>query len=263
MSQFGIGKGILRRSFGKIKEVVSLPNLIEVQSKSFNDFVQLDCLPSERKNIGLEKVLRDTFPIEHNSRISLEYLSYELGDWHCVCGNLTGTENRYKWTCSSCKKGSCSRLSQDKTCTYCNKKTAAYVHCKKCFSRVTLKLSANVDECRYSGKTFSMPLKVKMQLLCWDINEQTGERAVRDIKEQEVFFCDLPVMVDIYENQDDKIQLGSQGTFLINGVDRVVVSQIHRAPGVMFALSKKTKDFRGQPYHIARIIPNRGSWIYF
>ena len=75
MSRFGRGKGILRKSFGKIKEVISLPNLIEVQSKSFNDFVQLDCIPSERKHIGLEKVLRDTFPVEHNDRISLEYVS--------------------------------------------------------------------------------------------------------------------------------------------------------------------------------------------
>lgn len=263
MSQFGIGKGILRRSFGKIKEVVSLPNLIEVQSKSFNDFTQLDCLPSERKNVGLEKVLRDTFPIQHNDRISLEYLSYELGEWNCVCGSLSGIENRYKWACTSCKKSDCSRLPQDKECAFCHKRTASYVSCKKCFSRVSLKFNANVDECRYSGKTFSMPLKVKMQLISWDVNAETNETFVRDIKEQEVFFCDLPVMVDVYEDAEERMQLGSQGTFLINGVDRVVVSQIHRAPGVMFALSKKTKDFRGQPYHIARIIPSRGSWIDF
>lgn len=263
MSQFGKGKGIVRRSFGKIKEVVSLPNLIEVQSKSFNDFIQLDSLPSERRNVGLEKVLRDTFPIEHNDRISLEYISYELGDWSCVCGNLTGIEERYNWNCASCKKGGCSRLPSDKECSHCAKPTANYIHCKKCFSRVTLKFDSNVDECRYSGKTFSMPLKVKMQLIGWDIDEQSGEKVIRDIKEQEVFFCDLPVMVDLYEDDESKLKLGSQGTFLINGVDRVVVSQIHRAPGVMFALSKKTKDFRGQPYHIARIIPNRGSWIDF
>jgi DNA-directed RNA polymerase beta subunit len=104
-------------------------------------------------------------------------------------------------------------------------------------------------------KTYSMPLKVKMQLSSWDIDPQTNAKVIRDIKEQDVFFCDLPVMVDLYEDQDGCFQLGSQGTFLINGVDRVVVSQIHRAPGVMFSLSKKTKDYRGQPYHVARIIP--------
>ena len=104
MSQYGRGKGLLRKSFSKIEEVVYLPNLIEVQSKSFNDFAQLDCLPSERKNIGLEKVFRDTFPIEHDNRISLEYVNYELGDWACICGQLTGIENRYRWQCKSCKK---------------------------------------------------------------------------------------------------------------------------------------------------------------
>jgi DNA-directed RNA polymerase subunit beta len=263
MAQFGRGKGVLRKSFGKIKEVVSLPNLIEVQSKSFNDFVQLDCLPSERKNIGLEKVLRDTFPVEHNDRISLEYVSYELGDWACICGQLTGIQNRYKWTCSSCKKSGQGKLAAGNICSSCNNKTASYIPCKKCFSRVTIKTGTPVNECRYSGKTYSMPLKVKTQLICWDIDPQTSAKIVRDIKEQDVFFCDMPVMVDLFEDHEGSFQLGSQGTFLINGVDRVVVSQIHRAPGVMFSLSKKTKDFRGQPYHIARIIPGRGSWLDF
>lgn len=262
MSRFGVGQGLIRKSFGKIKEVVSLPNLIEVQSKSFNDFVQLDCIPSERKNIGLEKVFRDTFPVEHNEKISLEYVSYELGEWSCICGQLTGIQNRYKWSCSSCKKTGTSRLKDNKFCHHCEKDTVAYAHCKKCFSRVSIKVETPVDECRYSGKTFSLPLKVKMQLLSWDLDEK-GKRFVRDIKEQDVFFCDLPVMVDLYEDHDGTFKLGSQGTFLINGVDRVVVSQIHRAPGVMFTLSKKTKDFRGQPYHIARLIPSRGSWLDF
>lgn len=263
-NQFGKKlKGILRRSFGKIKEVVSLPNLIEVQSKSFNDFVQLDYLPSERSNLGLEKVLKDTFPIEHNERISLEYVSYELGDWRCVCGLIVGLANRYKWHCSSCKKSGTSHLKNGVTCTHCKKDTASYQVCKKCFSRVSIKTTPTVDECRYGGKTFAMPLKVKMQLINWDVDPQTNERTIRDIKEQDVFFCDMPVMVDLYEDKEGRVRVGSQGTFLINGVDRVVVSQMHRAPGVMFSLSKKTKDFRGQPYHIARIIPSRGSWIDF
>ncbi|NDD55414.1 hypothetical protein EBZ39_16390, partial [bacterium] len=228
MSGFGRGKGILRKSFGKIKEVISLPNLIEVQSKSFNDFAQLDCIPSERKHIGLEKVLRDTFPVEHNERISLEYVSYELGDWSCICGQVTGIVNRYKWTCTSCKKNGHNRLAHGKACPSCKKDTAHYVHCKKCFSRVSIKVPAVVDECRYSGKTFSLPLKVKMQLISWDVDQTSNQKVVRDIKEQDVFFCDLPVMVDLYEDHDGTFQLGSQGTFLINGVDRVVVSQIHR-----------------------------------
>ena len=104
---------------------------------------------------------------------------------------------------------------------------------------------------------------VKMQLTAWDVDPKTSERVVRDIKEQEIFFCDLPVMVDLYEGSDDRFYLGNRGTFLINGVDRVVVSQMHRSPGVVFTLSRKNRDFRGNPYHIARIIPARGSWLDF
>lgn len=263
MSNFQRGKGSLRRSFGKIKEVASLPNLIEIQSKSFNDFVQLDFLPAERKKIGLEKVFRDIFPVEHNERISLEYVSYELGEWACVCGHLTGIVNRYKWSCSSCKKSGTSRLADGASCAHCKKKTASYNRCKKCYSRVFIKMPVTVDECRYSGKTYSMPLKVCMQLMSWEIDEATGKKVVRDIKEQDVFFCDLPVMVDLFEESDSSYRLGNQGTFLINGVDRVVVSQIHRSAGVLFSVSKKTKDFRGNPSHIARIIPARGAWLDF
>lgn len=263
MSQFQRGKGALRRSFGKIEEVVSLPNLIEIQSKSFNDFVQLDFLPSERKRVGLEKVFRDIFPIEHNDRISLEYVSYEVGEWGCACGFVAGIVNRYKWSCTSCKKSGTGRLADGSSCPSCSKKTASYNRCKKCYSRVFIKQATTVDECRYSGKTYSMPLKVKMQLTTWDIDPVTNEKIVRDIKEQDVFFCDLPIMVDLYEDEDGCYKLGNQGTFLINGVDRVVVSQIHRAPGVLFSLSKKAKDFRGHPSHIARIIPARGAWLDF
>jgi DNA-directed RNA polymerase subunit beta len=255
-------KGVVRKSFGKIKEVVSLPNLIEVQSKSFNDFAQLDFLPTERKNFGLQKVFQDIFPVEYNDQISLEFVGYELGDWECVCGSVKGIENRYKWKCSSCSKSGCSRLDDSNTCSHCKKKTAFYARCKKCASRVIVKTPSSVDECRYAGKTYTMPLKIKMQLVTWDISE-TDKKVVRDIKEQEVFFCDLPIMVDLFEDKDGTFRLGNSGTFLINGVDRVVVSQIHRAPGVVFTLSKKLRDFRGQPCHMARLIPSRGSWLDF
>lgn len=137
------------------------------------------------------------------------------------------------------------------------------MHIAKNVFRASIKVPAMVDECRYSGKIFLSPLKVKMQLISWDIDQATNQKVIRDIKEQDVFFCDLPAMVDLYEDHDGVYHLGSQGTFLINGVDRVVVSQIHRAPGVMFTLSKKSKDYRGQPYHVARLIPNRGSWLDF
>jgi len=261
MSNTGMGTQIIRRTFGKIKDIVSVPNLIEVQSKSFNDFVQLDCLPGERKNIGLEKVLRDVFPIDYEDKISLEYVSYELGHWACTCGQLTGIENRYSWTCSSCKSTGCSYLNDGNTCPSCHKRAARYDTCGNCLSRVVIQMPMPLDECRSSGQTFSMPLKIKIQLINWGHDEQ-GVKAVRDIKEQDIFFADLPVMSDLYESEG-RFYLGSLGTFLINGVDRVVVSQLHRSPGIVFSQSKKVKDYRGKPYFLARIIPMRGSWIDF
>jgi DNA-directed RNA polymerase subunit beta len=251
-----MSKSNIRRSFGSIKDIVPVPNLIEIQSKSFNDFVQLDYLPEERTLIGLEKVLRDIFPIDYNDKMSLEYVSYELGHWSCTCGKLTGIENRYQWTCASTKKSGCSRLEDTPL-----EKTARYKTCSNCLSRVGLKMPMSMDECRSSGQTFSMPLKIKIQLISWSIDE-TGKKVVHDIKEQNIFFADVPVMGDIYE-KDGQYRLGNLGTFLINGVDRVIVSQLHRSPGVVFSQSKKVKDFRGRPYYLARIIPMRGSWVDF
>jgi len=261
MSGLSMGKGIIRKSFSKIKDIVRVPDLIGIQSKSFNDFIQLDKLPSERKPIGLEKVFRDIFPIVYEDKMSLEYVSYELGNWSCSCGKLTGITNRYSWTCSSCKKTGCSRLDADLTCTHCKKNTASYKTCANCLSRVKINLEMELDECRTSGQTFSMPLKVRVQLITWDLDDK-GNKIVRDIKEQDIFFADIPVMGDLYE-QDGTYSLGSQGTFLINGIDRVVVSQLHRSPGVVFSQSKKIKDVRGRPYYVARIIPMRGSWLDF
>src|SRR5438105_15345519 len=103
MSDFSMDKSNLRRSFGRIKDIVPVPNLIEIQSSSFNDFVQLDYLPEERKLIGLEKVLHDVFPIEYEEKMSMEYVTYQVGHWACTCGKLTGIESRYYWDCSSCK----------------------------------------------------------------------------------------------------------------------------------------------------------------
>jgi DNA-directed RNA polymerase subunit beta len=254
-------KNNIRRSFGKIKDIAPVPNLIEIQSSSFNEFAQLDFLPQERKLIGLEKVLRDIFPIDSNDKMSLEYVSYELGHWACTCGKLTGIENRYQWTCSSCKKSDCSRLDSEFNCKFCKKNSAKYKTCSNCLSRVIVKLPMTLDECRSSEQTFSMPLKVKIQLMSWSIDED-GKKTIHDIKEQDIFFADIPIMADLYEDHG-RFKLGNLGTFLINGVDRVIVSQLHRSPGVVFSQSKKVKDYRGRPYYLARIIPMRGSWLDF
>lgn len=257
-----MSKSNVRRSFGKIKDIVPVPNLIEIQSKSFNDFVQLDCLPEERQMMGLEKVLKDIFPIDYNDKLSLEYVSYELGHWACTCGKLTSITNRYQWSCSSCKKSGCSRLNEDLSCPHCKKNTARYKVCSNCLARVAVKLPMTLDECRSSGQTFSMPLKIKIQLITWLSDETSGKKQVHDIKEQDIFFADVPVMADLYE-KNGRFEVGNLGTFLINGVDRVIVSQLHRSPGAVFSQSKKIKDFRGRPYYVARIIPTQGSWIDF
>lgn len=245
---------VLRKSFRKSKLFVPVPNLIEVQSESFNDFVQLDFLSEERKNIGLEKAFRDIFPIECGPKISLDYVSYELGNWACSCGSLTGIVNRYTWKDSATGKMGCSRLDG-------SAKTKRYIVCSTCHSRVELSIPFTVQDCRDSEKTFAFPLKVKVQLITWDIDEE-GNKSIHDIKEQDVYFADVPVMVDAYE-RNGQYRLGSFGTFIINGVDRVVVSQLHKSSGVVFSKSKKTKDLRGRPYFFARIIPMRGSWLDF
>lgn len=261
MSSLREGTRLVRRSFGKIEDIVPVPNLIAIQSKSFNDFAQLDYLPAERKNIGLEKVFKDVFPIDYGDKMSLEYVSYELGNWTCTCGKLTGITHRYTWSCSSCKATGCSRLHDSLECPECHEKAARYKNCPNCLSRVAVKLPMALGECRSSGQTFSMPLKVTIQLISWD-QAEGGDRVVRDIKEQELFFADVPVMVDLYE-EGGRFLLGSLGTFLINGVDRVIVSQLHRSPGVVFSHSKKAKDLQGKPYYLARIIPMRGMWLDF
>jgi len=251
----------VRKTFGKLKEYIPVPNLIGIQSKSFNDFTQFDYLPSERTNIGLEKVLREIFPIEYDQKMSLAYSSYELGDWSCTCGKLQGISNRYSWRCSSCKASGCSRLSSNFSCPKCTKKNARYKACSSCLSRVTIQLPMTAQECRSSGQTFHLSLKITVQLVSWGLNEK-GERSVNDVKEQEVFFADIPIMTDLYE-EDGRFKLGSQGTFIVNGVDRVIVSQMHRSPGVVFSKSKKSKDLRGRPHFLGRIIPMRGSWLDF
>ena len=102
MLNIGRDSLVKRKSFAKKQSNISLPNLIEVQSRSFNDFVQLDILAENRKNIGLEKVFRDIFPIHYNDSMSLEYVGYELGNWSCACGALTGISERYHWICNKC-----------------------------------------------------------------------------------------------------------------------------------------------------------------
>jgi len=182
----------LRRNFGKIKKIIDIPNLIEIQRRSYDEFLQLGVPPHERKDVGLQGVFKSVFPIkDFNETASLEFVSYALGD------------PKY-----------------------------------------------SVDECHERGMTYAAPLKVTIQLVIWDVDAETGARSIKNVKEQEVYFGEIPLMTD-------------NGTFMINGTERVIVSQLHRSPGVFFDNDKGKTHASGKLLYSARIIPYRGSWIDF
>src|SRR5262250_605036 len=182
----------LRRNFGKIRKIVEIPNLIEIQWRSYDEFLQLKLPPAERRDLGLQAVFKSVFPIkDFNETASLEFVSYTLG------------EPKY-----------------------------------------------TVDECHERGMTFAAPLKVTVQLVIWDVDPNTNVRSIKNVKEQEVYFGEIPLMT-------------ANGTFMINGTERVIVSQLHRSPGVFFDHDKGKTHASGKLLYSARIIPYRGSWIDF
>src|ERR1700693_2437417 len=180
----------IRRSFGKIKKIIEIPNLIEIQKRSYDDFLQVGVSTEDRADVGLQAVFKSVFPIkDFNETASLEFVSYELG-------------------------------------------TPKY----------------DVDECHQRGMTYAAPLKVKIQLVIWDV--ENGRRSIKNVKEQEVYFGEIPLMT-------------GNGTFMVNGTERVIVSQLHRSPGVFFEHDKGRTHSTGKLLYSARIIPYRGSWIDF
>jgi len=183
---------LLRKNFAKIKKIIDIPNLIDIQKNSYKRFLQLDVPAETRKNSGLEAVFKSVFPIKDFSEISsLEYVSYSLG-------------------------------------------TPKY----------------DVEECHQRGMTFAAPMKVKVRLVVWDVNKESDVRSIKDIKEQEVYFGEIPLMTD-------------NGTFIINGTERVIVSQLHRSPGVFYDHDKGKTHSSGKVLYSARVIPYRGSWLDF
>jgi DNA-directed RNA polymerase subunit beta len=179
-----------RRSFGRIRKIIDLPYLIEIQKKSYELFLQKDVAPMERQNMGLQEVFKSVFPIkDFNETASLEFVSYSLG------------EPKY-----------------------------------------------DVEECHQRGMTFAAPLKVTVQLVLWEVDQQTGSRSIKNVKEQEVYFGEIPLMT-------------TNGTFMINGTERVIVSQLHRSPGVFFEHDKGKTHASGKLLYSSRIIPYRGSWV--
>src|SRR5688572_9666860 len=186
------GRKRLRKMFGKIHEVAEMPNLIEVQKQSYDQFLMVKEPEGGRGDEGLQAVFRSVFPIrDFGERAQLEFVRYAF-------------------------------------------EAPKY----------------DVDECQQRGMTFAAPLKVTLRLIVFDVNEETGARSVKDIKEQDVYMGDMPFMT-------------SNGTFVINGTERVIVSQMHRSPGVFFDHDRGKTHASGKLLFASRIIPYRGSWLDF
>jgi len=236
-----------RVDFSKIKTSIPIPNLIEVQKKSYERFLQMDLLPNEREDIGLQTVFNSVFPISDFRGVSdLEFVDYSIGNWECKCGNLKGLHH-LRSTCRNC--GATIRTDPfhagDILCHHCgtfNKNVVTF--CNKCGDPVGLQLKYDMQECEERGMTYAAPLKVTIRLTVYSKDPETQKKSVRDIKEQEVFFGEIPLMTD-------------NGTFIINGTERVIVSQLHRSPGVFF------ERVPAQGYFLGKIIPYRGSWVEF
>ncbi|MEN6321791.1 MAG: DNA-directed RNA polymerase subunit beta [Syntrophaceae bacterium] len=181
-----------RKNFGRIKKILDIPNLIDIQKKSYEKFLQMNIEPTKRGNFGLQGAFKSVFPIsDFSGKCSLEFVSYKIGDV------------RY-----------------------------------------------DVKECIQKGMTYAAPLKIVVRLVVFDADRGASQKTIRDIKEQEIYFGEIPLMTD-------------NGTFIMNGTERVIVSQLHRSPGIFFDHDKGKTLASGKLIYSARIIPIRGSWLDF
>jgi DNA-directed RNA polymerase subunit beta len=184
------GRKRVRKVFGHIKEIAEMPNLIEVQKASYDQFLMVEAPKGGRPDEGLNAVFKSVFPISDFANTAmLEFVRYDF-------------------------------------------EAPKY----------------DVEECRQRGMTYAAPLKLTLRLIVFDVDAETGARSVKDIKEQDVYMGDLPLMT-------------SNGTFIVNGTERVIVSQMHRSPGVFFDHDKGKTHASGKLLFAARIIPYRGSWL--
>ena len=182
--------GEIRKNFGRIAKIVDIPNLIDIQTRSYEKFLQREITPEKRRNLGLQGAFKSVFPISDYSRkCSLEFVSYKIGDV------------RY-----------------------------------------------DIQECVQKGMTYAAPLKIVVRLVVFDTESGTEQRQIRDIKEQEIYFGEVPLMTE-------------NGTFVVNGTERVIVSQLHRSPGIFFDHDKGKTLASNKLIYSARIIPIRGSWL--
>ncbi|MCI0470283.1 MAG: DNA-directed RNA polymerase subunit beta [Candidatus Aminicenantes bacterium] len=237
---------INRINFSKIKTPIEIPNLLEVQMSSYNSFLQIDELPEKRKNIGIQAAFKSIFPIsDFKETAILSFDSYSLGDWSCKCGNLQGIENA-KPFCRKCGSLLSSSIESgaDSVCPECIAKgTVENKTCPQCGDKVRLKIKYSPEDCLDKGFDYAIPLKVVLRLALYG-EDKKGKKIIRDVKEQEIFFGEIPFITE-------------RGTFIINGTERAVVSQLQRSPGVYFLPGKS----RGE--YTAKIIPARGAWIEF
>jgi DNA-directed RNA polymerase subunit beta len=257
-----------RRDFSKVPQVIEVPNLIEVQQRSYERFLQLDTLPEDRIEMGIQEVFASVFPItNYNETASLEFVSYEIGTWECNCGRLKGIRERYRYSCSCGQLSGVKDVLRDaalrrRECDRCSS-AVSYQVCPACDTRVSFRMKNEVEECRQRGMSYTAPLKVTIRLVVWEKDPETDVKSIRDIKEQEVYLGELPIMTDVYSDEEGYIRIGDKGKFIINGTERVIVSQMHRSPGVFFTFEKQKGSTGSRILHSARIIPYRGSWIEF
>ena len=234
-----------RVDFSKIVTTARIPNLIDVQRESYNRFLQMDLIPEERESVGLQAVFQSVFPVsDFRETATLEFVEFKIGNWQCKCGNLEGLEH-LRTECTECSAQV--RVdpfgSSEVLCKNCSTFNLVKPNlCSNCGEPVGLKHKHDQNECQDRGVSYSVPLKVKIRLTVFDKDPDTGVSTIRDIKEEEVFFGEIPLMTD-------------NGTFIINGTERVIVSQLHRSPGVFFKQDKESFS--------TKVIPYRGSWVEF
>ena len=255
-----------RHDFSSIPETIPIPDLIEVQRDSYKRFLQADLLPGERDDVGLQAVFNSVFPITDFRGLSKidfrppkrpnakqEPGSYEIGNWQCSCGNLRGLRHLR----AICGHEDCRKTVKTDPqggpqvmCGACNRLTANNVtFCPKCGDPVRMKTEYDEAECRDRGMNYAAPLKVKLWLTVYEKDSGAGEKKkVLQIQDDEVFFGEIPLMT-------------KNGTFIISGTERVVVSQLHRSPGVFFEAGDTSAGRR--TYFLGKIIPYRGSWVEF
>ncbi len=236
-----------RVDFSKIKSSIPIPDLLAIQKLSYAQFLQTDLLPEERKDVGLQAAFKDVFPIsDFKETTRLEFISYSIGNWECKCGRLKGVENS-RYRCQACGTllPADVELTEKEICPYCGSmKKISIPLCDYCGDKVSLKMKYSPNECIQKGYTYAVPLRLKVRLISWEKDPATKAKRLKHIKEQEVYFGDIPLMTD-------------KGTFIFNGIERVIVSQLQRSPGVFF------RQGESKGFYIGKIIPYRGAWVEF